>query len=76
VTIAFSRYCDICGGMPWWAEPLLVVTGFAVAIAILAGLVRLDAWFSKRRLARKRGAEPRDDAQTPVDGPPDANTPV
>jgi hypothetical protein len=44
-----SRYCDLCKGMPWWAEPLLVVTGFLIAYAILVGLVRLDAWLSKRR---------------------------
>jgi hypothetical protein len=44
-----SRYCDLCGGMPWWAEPVLVVTGVLIAFAILTGLVRLDAWFSRRR---------------------------
>jgi hypothetical protein len=44
-----SRYCDLCNGMPWWAEPVLVVTGFLIAFAILTGLVRLDAWLSKRR---------------------------
>ena len=47
--ILASRYCDICGGMPWWEEPLLVVTGFVLAFAILAGLARLDAWLSARR---------------------------
>jgi hypothetical protein len=50
-----SRYCDLCAGMPWWAEPLLVITGFAGAIAILAGFVRLDAWLAKRRSARSDG---------------------
>ena len=64
MTIAFSRYCDLCGGMPWWAEPLLVVTGFAIAIAILAGLVRLDARLSRRRRMPKRG-DARDDDHTP-----------
>jgi len=44
-----SRYCDMCAGMPWWEEPLLVVIGLAVAIAILAGFVRLSAWFARRR---------------------------
>lgn len=44
-----SRYCDICGGMPWWEEPLLVVTGFAIAIAILTGLLRLSERLSRRR---------------------------
>jgi uncharacterized integral membrane protein len=44
-----SRYCDLCGGMPWWAEPLLVVLGFVIAGAILAGLVRVSAWFDRRR---------------------------
>jgi hypothetical protein len=39
---AASRYCDVCKGMPWWAEPVLVVTGFLIAIAILAGFVRLS----------------------------------
>jgi hypothetical protein len=44
-----SRYCDICDGMPWWAQPLLVVIGLATAIAILSGLVRLSGWLSRRR---------------------------
>jgi hypothetical protein len=48
-----SRYCDVCGGMPWWAQPLLIVIGFAIAIAILAGFVRLSAWLSQRRLPPK-----------------------
>ena len=48
-----SRYCDLCTGMPWWAEPLLVVTGLLIAIAILAGLVRLAAWLSKPRHGMK-----------------------
>jgi hypothetical protein len=47
--ILASRYCDVCSGMPWWAEPLLVVTGLAIAIAILTGFVRLSAWLSRRR---------------------------
>ena len=47
--ILASRYCDLCGGMPWWAEPLLVVIGLALAIAVLAGFVRLLAWLSQRR---------------------------
>jgi uncharacterized integral membrane protein len=46
--------------MPWWAEPLLVVTGFVIAGAILAGFVRLDTWLSRRRAAR-RGGDPPDD---------------
>lgn len=44
-----SRYCDICTGMPWWEEPLLVVSAFAIAIAILTGLVRLSEWLERRR---------------------------
>jgi hypothetical protein len=61
-----SRYCDICDGMPWWAQPLLVVTGFAIAIAILAGFVRLDTWLSRRgRTPRRRGADANDDNHTP-----------
>ena len=44
-----SRYCDICGGMPWWEQPLLVVIGLAIALAILAGFVRLSARLSRRR---------------------------
>jgi hypothetical protein len=44
-----SRYCDVCGGMPWWEEPVLVVLGFLIAWAILVGLVRLSAWFDRRR---------------------------
>ena len=55
-----SRYCDMCGGMPWWEEPLLVLTGLGTAVAILAGFVRLDAWYVRRR-ASKRGADPPDD---------------
>jgi hypothetical protein len=52
VTLA-SRYCDLCDGMPWWAEPLLVVIGLMIAIGILSGLVRLSAWCSRRRGPRK-----------------------
>ena len=44
-----SRYCDLCGGMPGWAQPLLVVSGLLFAVAILAGLVRLGAWLAKGR---------------------------
>jgi hypothetical protein len=44
-----SRYCDICGGMPWWEQPLLVVTGLLIAMAILTGLVRLSDWLSRSR---------------------------
>jgi hypothetical protein len=47
-----SRYCDICGGMPWWEEPLLVVSGLLIAFAILTGLARLDAWLAKRRRSK------------------------
>jgi hypothetical protein len=47
--ILASRYCDICGGMPWWEEPLLVVTGLLLAVAILLGLVRLSEWYDRRR---------------------------
>jgi hypothetical protein len=47
--IVASRYCDICDGMPWWEQPLLIVIGLGIAIAILAGLVRLDAWLLRRR---------------------------
>jgi hypothetical protein len=50
--ILASRYCDVCGGMPWWGEPLLVVTGFAIAIGILSGLLRLSAWLSARKRRR------------------------
>lgn len=41
-----SRYCDICAGMPWWEQPLVIVIGLAIAVAILTGLVRLSAWLS------------------------------
>jgi hypothetical protein len=53
-----SRYCDLCAGMPWWAGLILVGGGFLIAIAILAGLVRLDALFSSRRAARRGGDPP------------------
>jgi hypothetical protein len=49
-----SRYCDICDGMPWWEEPLLVVSGLLIAIAILSGLVRLSGWLSRRRSPSNR----------------------
>jgi hypothetical protein len=35
--------------MPWWEQPLLVVIGLAIAVAILSGLVRLSAWLSRHR---------------------------
>jgi hypothetical protein len=61
-----SRYCDLCDGMPWWAEPLLVVSGLLIAIAILVGLVRLDAWLARRRRTRNRRADASgDDAHPP-----------
>jgi hypothetical protein len=41
--------------MPWWAEPLLVVTGLFIAIAILTGLVRLSAWYDRRRRDAREG---------------------
>jgi hypothetical protein len=44
-----SRYCDICAGMPWWEQPLLVVIGLAIAIAVLAGILRFTAWLARRR---------------------------
>ena len=49
-----SRYCDICDGMPWWEEPLLVVSGLLIAIAILSGFVRLSDWLSRRRTPSKK----------------------
>jgi len=55
-----SRYCDLCTGMPWWAEPILVAAGLLIAFGILAAFVRLDALFSRRRAAR-RGDDPPDD---------------
>jgi hypothetical protein len=48
VLVLASRYCDICAGMPWWEEPLLVVAGLGIAFAIVSGLVRLSAWFDRR----------------------------
>ena len=47
--ILASRYCEICGGMPVWEQPLLIVIGLAISIAILAGFVRLSAWLSRGR---------------------------
>ncbi|HWT04244.1 MAG TPA: hypothetical protein VN224_00675 [Xanthomonadales bacterium] len=55
-----SRYCDLCDGMPWWEEPLLVVTGLLIAITIVSGLARLSDRLSARRRAPKRGGDPPD----------------
>ena len=44
-----GRYCDLCGGLPAWAEPLVVVSGLLVAVAVLTALARLDSWLAKRR---------------------------
>ncbi len=56
-----SRYCDICGWMPWWEQLLLVIIGLFIAIAILAGFLRLSTSLSRRRRPPTPSPDPPDD---------------